>query len=107
LGFLLEWSGYADGIADEEDNWRWAYCGGAEVFKCGGSDLLIRGGGFAYGYRWGRGGNTGVYEAGGEGAKVAAGHVEDEGGVVLPYAGDGGSEVDFAGGVVGGSQDEL
>lgn len=69
-------------MPDEEDYGGRADVSGAETFECGGGDLLVGCGGFADGDAGCGGEDSGVDEVGGEGGKVAAGHVDNERGVV-------------------------
>lgn len=72
-----------DGLAYEEDYGGWAGAFVGEVGEGGGVDLLVRGGGFADGYAGGFGWDARGDEGIGEGAEAAAGHVDDQGGVLL------------------------
>ena len=70
-------------------------------------DVLVGGGGFADGDAGGFWGDAGLDEVVGEGAEVAAGHVDDQGGVFGEGSGPFGCDFELACGVVGGGEDEL
>ena len=95
-------------MADEEDDWGGTYgvvsrVGGSVVeWTCSlGVDVL------ADGYAWGFGCDAGGDEVVGEGTEVAAGHVDDKGGVFGEGSGPLGGDLELACGVVGCGEDEF
>jgi len=94
-------------MAYEKDDGGGAYGSVVEVGEGGGVDVLVGGGGFADGDAGGFGGDAGLDEVVGEGAEVAAGHVDDQGSVFGEGTGPFGGDFELAGGVMGGGEDEL
>ncbi len=95
-----------DGPADEQDEGCRTGLGLGEAGDGGGDDVLLGGGGLADGGDGGFRSDAGGDQGCGEQGEVAAGHVEDQGGIGWEgaFPGDG---FELAFGVVGGGEDEF
>ena len=86
--------------------------GGSHVFigdlvQGGGVDVFVWSGCFADGYAWGFWRDAGGDEVVGEGAEVAAGHVDDQRCVLGEGSGPFGRDFELASGVMRGCEDEF